>query len=208
MGQQQRAQRNEGFGFEPRPCTELIPRGSAPVKADPQGLSTQEYPCWWESRVVWIAQHLCPELSGHYGSSSWCLNQSQTHSAICSSLWGSTGLHLSKWNSQSTELKRTFAFSFDWATGFLPLCLNVHQWPWECHTSPLVTSGFGALVAVCSHSVSVPRSSECWKNAKCLKQSVTNLVFSWESSTSSWDSYGRLNFSVNESTKMLIPLGC
>lgn len=35
--QQQRAQRNEGFGFEPRPCTELIPRGSAPVKADPEG---------------------------------------------------------------------------------------------------------------------------------------------------------------------------
>lgn len=109
---------------------------------------------------------------------------------------------------QSTELKRTFAFSFDWATGFLPLCLNIHQWPWEWRTSPSVTSGFRAPMAVCSHSVSAPRSSEYWKNEKCLKQSVTNLVFSWESSTSSWDSYGRLNFSVNESTKMLIPLGC
>lgn len=100
----------QGLGSEPRPCT-ADPRGQ--LRQVLRGLSTQEYPCWWESRAVWRAQYPCTELSGHHGSSSWCLNQSQAHSAICSSLWGSTGLHLSKWNSQSTELKRTFAFSFE-----------------------------------------------------------------------------------------------
>lgn len=80
----------KGLDLSPDPA-QLIP-GVQSLR----GLSTQEYPCWWESRVVRRAQYLCTELSGHHGSSSWRLNQSQAHSAICSSLWGSTGLHLSK----------------------------------------------------------------------------------------------------------------